>query len=382
VGLDLLRMAAAMMVLSGHLTYVLWIGKPNPPVTAHIMEPFVWFGWVGVEIFFVISGFVIAYSAVGIVSNPATAPRAHTVFFQHRLKRLFPAAVICASFTATLNYFDGSQTLIRAIASWIRTLLFLPQAPIPILRLPFVDFSYWTLTIEVIFYALIYLLLRFKRFDLLSRVMGGVGLASTLFWIAYFVTLDRSSGAIHWHLETPLSVIAQITLLINGCYFALGVFLWKCLFQSFTWKRITMLCICMIGGILQIIERWNYYTPQVAIRIPATLAVVVWAVAVALIILFTRGNAPLQHLLGRRGVTIARRLGLMTYPLYLLHQQFGVFLILHIRTAIGDWMAIIFAASSALILAYLVSVYLEPPAQRLLGRFVQSRSTTPVTPGR
>jgi len=72
----------------------------------------------------------------------------------------------------------------------------------------------------------------------------------------------------------------------------------------------------------------------------------------------------------------------MTYPLYLLHQQFGVFLILHTRTAIGDWMAIIFAASSALILAYLVSVYLEPPAQRLLWRFVQSRSTTPVTPGR
>jgi peptidoglycan/LPS O-acetylase OafA/YrhL len=372
-------MAAAMMVLSGHLTYVLWLGKPTPPITAHIMEPFVWFGWVGVEIFFVISGFVIAYSAVGIVSNPATAPRAHTVFFQHRLKRLFPAALICASFTATLNYFDGSQTLLRAVASWFRTLLFLPTAPLPILRLPFVDFSYWTLTIEVIFYALIYLLLRFKRINLLAPVMGGVGVASTLFWIAYFATLNRSSGIIHWHLESPLSVIAQITLLINGCYFALGVFLWKCLFQSFTWKRIIMLCICILGGALQIIQRWNYYTPQVASRIPATLAVVVWIVAVALIILFTRANVSLQHLLGHRGVSIARRLGLMTYPLYLLHQQFGVFLVLHTRTAVGDWIAIILATASALGLAYIVSVYLEPPAQRLLWRFVQARSLTAAT---
>lgn len=374
-------MAAAMMVLSGHLTYVMWMDKPNPPVTAHIMEPFVWFGWVGVEIFFVISGFVIAYSAVGIVSNPATAPRAHTVFFQHRLKRLFPAAVICASFTATLNYFDGSQTLVRAIASWVRTLLFLPQAPLPIFRLPFVDWSYWTLSIEVIFYSLIYLLLRFKRIDLLARVMGGIGLASTLFWIAYFATLNHSGGTIHWHLESPLSVIAQITLLINGCYFALGVFLWKCLFQSFTWQRITMLGVCLIGGILQIIQRWNYYTPQVAVRIPATLAVVVWIVAGALIILFTRANTPIQQLLGHTGVRIMRRLGLMTYPLYLLHQKFGVLLILHIRMVVGDWMAIILATSSALMLAYLVSVYLEPPAQRLLWRFVQARSTTSVTPG-
>jgi peptidoglycan/LPS O-acetylase OafA/YrhL len=371
-------MAAALMVLSGHLTYVLWIGKPNPPITARIMEPFVWFGWVGVEIFFVISGFVIAYSAVGIVSNPVTARHAHTVFFQHRLKRLFPAALICASFTATLNYFDGSQTLVRAFTSWIRTLLFLPTLPIPILRLPFVDFSYWTLTIEVIFYALIYLLLRFKRIDLLAKVMGALGLASTLFWIAYFATLDRSGGTTHWHIESHLSVIAQITLLINGCYFALGVFLWKCLFQAFTWKRITMIGICMLGGALQIIERWNYFTPQVAARIPATLAVVVWIVAVALIILFTRANVTLQHLLGHRGVSIARRLGLMTYPLYLLHQQFGVFLILHTRTAVGDWIAIILATASALGLAYLVSVYLEPPAQRLLGRLVQAGSISPV----
>ena len=369
-----------MMVLSGHLTYVLWIGKPNPPISAHIMEPFVWFGWVGVEIFFVISGFVIAYSAVGIVSNPATEPRAHTVFFQHRLKRLFPAALICASFTATLNYFDGSQTLLRAIASWFRTLLFLPTAPLPILRLPFVDFSYWTLTIEVIFYALIYLLLRLKRLDRLSQVMGILGLASTLFWVVYFVTLSRSGGVTHWHLESPLNVIAQITLLINGCYFALGVFLWKCLFQAFTWKRITMIGICILGGALQIIQRWNFYTPQVAARIPATLAVVVWIIAVGLIILFTHANVPLQHLLGHRGVSIARRLGLMTYPLYLLHQQFGVFLVMHTRTAVGDWIAILLATVSALGLAYLVSVYLEPPAQRLLGRLLQARPATPETP--
>src|SRR5579871_1299708 len=53
--------------------------------------PFTWFGWVGVEIFFVISGFVIANSANN--SSPIE-------FVLSRALRLYPAVWVCA--TATL----------------------------------------------------------------------------------------------------------------------------------------------------------------------------------------------------------------------------------------------------------------------------------------
>lgn len=53
-GLDVVRFAAALMVAIYHFGY--WI-----PATGKVEA--LSFGWVGVEIFFVISGFVIAFSA-------------------------------------------------------------------------------------------------------------------------------------------------------------------------------------------------------------------------------------------------------------------------------------------------------------------------------
>jgi peptidoglycan/LPS O-acetylase OafA/YrhL len=380
VGIDLLRVAAAMMVLAGHLTYVHWLGNPNAPATAHILEPFVWFGWVGVEIFFVISGFVIAYSVAGILKDPANAGRAHTVFFQHRLKRLFPAALVCATATAILNGVDGTQTPLRAAASWVRTLLFLPRLPLPIFRLPLVDFAYWTLTIEVVFYALIYLLLRMRWIDKLSRVMAALGAGSTLFWLVYFVTLHRVNGSIHWHYEEPIFLLGDIGMMANGCYFAMGVFLWQCLFRGWNVKRVAMIGVCLVGGVLQIVQRWNCFTPLVAVRIPATTAVVVWLTGVALIVGFTVWNARFQHLIGQTGIRVVRTLGLMTYPLYLLHQQVGLFFIDHLRLRIGDWAAIAVATTFALTCAFVISQYVEPAVAKLLWHFIRKPKATAAVP--
>jgi exopolysaccharide production protein ExoZ len=54
----------------------------------HPLAQFTWFGWVGVEVFFVISGFVITNSARG--ASPIE-------FLKGRVLRLYPAAWICAT---------------------------------------------------------------------------------------------------------------------------------------------------------------------------------------------------------------------------------------------------------------------------------------------
>jgi peptidoglycan/LPS O-acetylase OafA/YrhL len=54
------------------------------------------FGWVGVEIFFVISGFVIAFTAEGASSR---------AFLRSRVLRLVPGPWICA--TIALVLYDG-----------------------------------------------------------------------------------------------------------------------------------------------------------------------------------------------------------------------------------------------------------------------------------
>ena len=66
LGLDLLRFAAAFMVVAYHMGFI--IDAPSNPARSHLLAvtepastpPLFWFGLVGVPIFFVISGFVIA----------------------------------------------------------------------------------------------------------------------------------------------------------------------------------------------------------------------------------------------------------------------------------------------------------------------------------
>src|SRR5712675_1260110 len=61
--------------------------------------PYTWFGWVGVEIFFVISGFVIANSA---------SKSSATEFLVGRALRLYPAVWVCATATLLVLVLFGS----------------------------------------------------------------------------------------------------------------------------------------------------------------------------------------------------------------------------------------------------------------------------------
>lgn len=92
-GLDIIRFAAAAMVMVFHLGYWSWVsaGTPAGIIAGRVAYPelsVLSCGWVGVEIVFVLSGFVIAYSP----ENASTIS-----FVQGRSLRLAPAAWLCAT---------------------------------------------------------------------------------------------------------------------------------------------------------------------------------------------------------------------------------------------------------------------------------------------
>ena len=99
-GIDAIRFTAALLVVAFHLCFWSWTATDSTPgrilggaARFPHLAPFAWFGWIGVEIFFVISGLVIANSA----NN-----RTPIAFLNGRALRLYPGAWICATISAAV----------------------------------------------------------------------------------------------------------------------------------------------------------------------------------------------------------------------------------------------------------------------------------------
>ncbi|WP_186510886.1 acyltransferase family protein [Caenimonas sedimenti] len=83
-GIDILRGVAALLVLAYHVKEIVpWAGSPREGLGWFIQE-----GWLGVDIFLGISGFVIAWTAFAGVDAEGTDFRRN--FIRHRLARIVP----------------------------------------------------------------------------------------------------------------------------------------------------------------------------------------------------------------------------------------------------------------------------------------------------
>ena len=151
--LDPLRFAAAVGVAIFHQMFWSWawvtVGHPGFEriVAAEVhypnAAPFTWFGWVGVEIFFVISGCVIANSASR--SSP-------TQFLLGRALRLYPAVWFCATATLLVLLFFGREPISGLITPYIHAMTLVPEG----VTKQSLDVVYWTLAAEMAFYVLFF----------------------------------------------------------------------------------------------------------------------------------------------------------------------------------------------------------------------------------
>lgn len=113
-----------------------------------------WWGWVGVQIFFVISGLVICASAE---RHSAAA------FFRNRLLRLAPALWVFATLSLIVTFLYSSVPVGVPLAAYLRSVVLFPKGP-------WIDGVYWTLAIEMVFYAATLLLIATGWFARLQAI--------------------------------------------------------------------------------------------------------------------------------------------------------------------------------------------------------------------
>src|SRR5438045_801411 len=124
IGLDLIRFAAAASVMFFHLDR---LGVPGA-----------WAGWIGVDVFFVLSGYVITLSA------EHAAPASLSI---GRFVRLMAGIWICGAVGVAIGAKNGVP-LLALIA--LHTAVIWPVGP-------WASGVYWTLPVEVAFYSAVWL---------------------------------------------------------------------------------------------------------------------------------------------------------------------------------------------------------------------------------
>ena len=324
--LDLLRFIAALAVVFYH-----YLAEPNPsyPALAAIAQ----YGYLGVPLFFMISGFVIAASA---------ERRSPVTFLISRGARLYPAFWIGVLFTAGISYALSDSP--PSISDILINLTMLNDY----LSVKNIDGVYWTLQVELKFYACIFLLMLLKSFHRYN------------IWLPLWLILTLSN--------LTLGQPSKMGWFINpgySCYFISGV----CLYLIWDKKHtaITNLTL-VISSLLCIVQSFNQapgFLPNSDIEqgLIAGLIVIFFHVIFLLIALEKVALKPLA---------VYSTLGGITYPLYLLHNHSGKLIIDELSNVVPSGVAIVITTAMMLCLSYLVFRYLEPGGSRIFTGCMQS----------
>ena len=344
---DVLRCAAALLVVWFHLAYWSWAA----PSTAQLMSGGVlkfpevaWSaacGWVGVHLFFVISGLVVMQTATG---------RTATIFARARFLRLFPTALICATIALLVAASVGVLPLKELLLRYARSVLFIPWGP-------WIDGVYWTLGVELAFYLVVAVALACKlppeRIELLL-IAGGC--AIVLMW---------SVGVSPYEGVDPRT--ADLTLMHHGQFFAVGCLLARVHRQGWSPTLALVALLLGFGCVLEIL-----HNPAKAV-VPAAL---VWIAGMLfLVVALHYEDTVAKRLHGwRRQIALA---GVATYPLYLLHDVSGAALMrLLAYLEVPRFFALAAAIVAAIAGSYAVVLFVEPRIRERIAAVVSGRSGT------
>ena len=353
IGLDALRFLAAAYVAFYHLGYWTWAYEggmagraAGGAVSFEHLAPVAGYGWIGVQVFFVISGFVIAYTA-----ERATAYG----FLVGRIVRLVPCVWIVATVSGLASALIGLDSLRGLWTRWLHSVLFFPWPP-------WVDSVYWTLCVELAFYALVLGLIRLRRFGAIESAMAAVGLASTAFWCLWWASIGTPWFETMRALQGSRTL--QLLLLPHGCFFALGVLLWLQLIKRPARRRLGWLACFGLGALLQIGAQADLNAFKTGLPVSPLPPALLFVAALAAFAWAVRADHALRVAMARR-LPALRMLGLMTYPLYLLHNVVGAALLGRLAArGVPQDLALVLVLLAALAASYVIAAHLEPPLQR------------------
>ncbi|MFC8731670.1 acyltransferase family protein [Luteimicrobium sp. NPDC057192] len=341
--LDGLRFLAAAAVLLYHYTGIrtsFWGVAPTEefPGLNHLTR----YGFLGVQLFFVISGFVILMTAYG---RPVTA------FTASRIARLFPAYWAAVVVTVLLQVFWHGGRQPSKMDSLVN--LTMLQGAWDAMG---VQGAFWTLWYELKFYLLIGVF-----------ILVGITRRRIIAFAVFWPLVAQLAHATH------SGILDSLLIPTYAPYFAAGMLLYLLYRDG---NDVVVWLGLGLTTILSAQQAHDYAAAasrSVGAAVSPTLCALAVVAMVAAIWLCTCG--PLRNL-DWRFLTV---LGALTYPLYLVHGQFGFFVIDVLHGSVNRWVVLALAAAVSVALAAVLHYAVENRVHdRLRGAVGRALEDVPV----
>jgi peptidoglycan/LPS O-acetylase OafA/YrhL len=295
--IDLLRFLAALSVVLYHYAFRGYAANGLSVMPYPYLAPAAKYGYLGVELFFMISGFVVLMTA-------AASERLRD-FCISRIVRLYPAFWACCTITYAATLAFGSPQA----ATFVQYLFNMTMLS-GLSRTPPIDGAYWSLLVEIRFYALVAAVLALGRIHQAQRFL--------VLWLLACIALEilvtlpiNSIPALALHYLRFLLIADYATYFVAGalCFliWSKGVSLTRLAFLLASWA----LAISQSGASIQKFEE-SYRTvldSGIVNGILTTFFLVMLLISLRRTGSIARYRWPLA--------------GAISYPLYLLHHNIG-----------------------------------------------------------
>ncbi len=340
--LDALRGIAALMVVLFHYT-----------ITKNTEQSYFSIGCIGVDLFFIISGFVILLT----IENTNNWKS----FLVNRFSRLYPAYWVCVTLTTLTIALAYHFNLITKTEPNLTLRYFLNLTMFQYyFNSTEIDGSYWTLIIELLFYFFILLFILFNK----KQYIEFIGAICLILPLCNRFFIDELLAH-----ETIFKITNGIPLLIYFPLFYSGIILYKMKFDKKTFYRWALL---IISYTIQLYIFDRLYNNRGFISYQQYVLVI--SVFYLVFILFIYGK--LSFISNK----ITLWLGNISFVLYLIHQFIGSNIIIPILTNnyhLNMWVAISITLFLMLIISFLIMVFVEKPCLKAIRKkYVTTTHTT------
>ncbi|MDH7913951.1 acyltransferase [Winogradskyella sp. SYSU M77433] len=346
--LDLIRLFATIYVVFYHYCFRGYAKGNFSILKFSPLEDFSEYGYLGVELFFIISGFIILISARNSDLKK---------FYISRFRSLNPAFWFSVLLTSFIVFIFGYPLFQLTYGQVLLNLITMFNE---FLGVEHVDGVYWSLVVELKFYFLIAIILFFN----LIR------------YIRFFAWVLLSIAIIQIIIpfaEAPylLKIVYYVCFASKGTYFVAGMFIY---FMKSEKKLIKNLLPILLAYVVSnkiahddtFIRNERYFNSY-------DENVVMLIITLFFIIMFLVGIDKLKPF----NKKFFLKLGILTYPLYLLHQNIGFIMFNKLKLYINKWFLLSSVIIFMLILSYVVNKYIEIPLANYLKEKLKQNNIFP-----